>query len=173
MVSIPNQCHEAVGIVEFWNPSKGSLNLEEVVTDIVAFMAEAPRETYRLIIGTDSQNRPAQGKTQFAMAIIIHRVGKGARYYFHRESHRIIRSLPQRLYTEAAMSVELGEKVQHYLREAGALRDIEVHLDIGEEGASRQLIREVVGWVTSSGYTAKIKPDSFGASKVADKYTKA
>ncbi|MBX6394639.1 MAG: ribonuclease H-like YkuK family protein [Alicyclobacillaceae bacterium] len=159
--------------MEFWNPSRGSLDLEQVVADIVDFMKEAPAETYRLIIGTDSQNHPAQGTTTFAVAIIIHRVGKGARYYFRRESHRLIRSLSQRLYAEAAMSVELGEQVQRYLREAGALQDIEVHLDIGEEGASRQLIREVVGWVTSSGYTAKIKPDSFGASKVADKYTKA
>lgn len=162
-----------MGEVKFWNPSRGSLELAQVVEDVVAFMEEAPKETYRLIIGTDSQNRPAQGITVFAMAIIIHRVGKGARYYFRKESHRLIRSLPQRLYAEAAMSVELGERVQHFLRAAGALQDIEVHLDIGEEGASRQLIREVVGWVTSSGYTAKIKPDSFGASKVADKYTKA
>jgi predicted RNase H-related nuclease YkuK (DUF458 family) len=45
-------------------------------------------------------------------------------------------------------------------------------LDVGEKGQTKDLIREVVGMVVGSGFDARIKPDSFGASKVADKYTK-
>jgi len=33
------------------------------------------------------------------------------------------------------------------------------------------MIKEVVGMVTGNGFTAKTKPDSYGASKVADKHT--
>ncbi|HRU32970.1 MAG TPA: ribonuclease H-like YkuK family protein, partial [bacterium] len=47
-----------------------------------------------------------------------------------------------------------------------------IHVDIGMKGETRQLIKEVVGMITSSGYSAKIKPESFGASKVADKHSK-
>jgi predicted RNase H-related nuclease YkuK (DUF458 family) len=50
--------------------------------------------------------------------------------------------------------------------------DLEIHLDVGQEGATKSLIREVVGMVTGSGFDAKIKPESYGASAVADKYTK-
>ena len=48
---------------------------------------------------------------------------------------------------------------------------IEVHSDIGNHGKTKELIQEVVSWINASGYAAQIKPESFGASKVADKYT--
>ena len=50
--------------------------------------------------------------------------------------------------------------------------NVEIHLDVGENGQTRGLIREVVGMVVGSGFDARIKPDSFGAMTVADKYTK-
>ena len=50
--------------------------------------------------------------------------------------------------------------------------DVEIHLDVGNNGATQTLIKEVVGMVVGSGFNARIKPDSYGASSVADKYTK-
>jgi predicted RNase H-related nuclease YkuK (DUF458 family) len=50
--------------------------------------------------------------------------------------------------------------------------DIEIHLDVGEQGKTKEIVREVVGMVTGSGFDARIKPESYGASSVADKYTK-
>jgi len=50
---------------------------------------------------------------------------------------------------------------------------IEIHIDIGQRGETRAMIQEVVGWVTSVGYTVKIKPYSYGASSVADRLTKS
>ncbi|HAA34763.1 MAG TPA: hypothetical protein DCD97_05580, partial [Firmicutes bacterium] len=41
-----------------------------------------------------------------------------------------------------------------------------------EAGDTKELIREVVGMVIGSGFDARIKPESYGASKVADRYTK-
>jgi len=49
---------------------------------------------------------------------------------------------------------------------------VEIHLDVGRSGETRELIREVVGMVAGSGFDAKIKPESYGASSVADKHTK-
>ena len=49
--------------------------------------------------------------------------------------------------------------------------DLEIHVDVGTVGPTREMIKEVVGMVTGSGYTAKTKPESFGASVVADKHT--
>jgi predicted RNase H-related nuclease YkuK (DUF458 family) len=50
--------------------------------------------------------------------------------------------------------------------------DVEVHVDIGQNGDTKELIREVVGWVMGSGFKVKIKPNACGATKVADRYTK-
>lgn len=50
--------------------------------------------------------------------------------------------------------------------------NIEIHLDIGRNGETRDLIKEVVGMVVGNGYEAKIKPSAYAASHVADRYTK-
>jgi uncharacterized protein len=159
-------------VVKFMNPTKGALTLEQVVDDMIQFVENAPAEPYRVIIGSDSQNHPGKGTTTFVTAIIIHRVGKGARYYFHRLQQRAVRSLRQRIYTEALLSLETCGELTRLLHERQREWNLEVHVDVGEKGATKSLIKEVVGWITQSGYQATIKPDSFGASKVADRYTR-
>ena len=47
-----------------------------------------------------------------------------------------------------------------------------IHLDIGENGPTKSLIRELEGWVTAMGYDYAIKPDSYAASTIADLYSK-
>ncbi|MFY9360598.1 MAG: ribonuclease H-like YkuK family protein, partial [Limnochordia bacterium] len=39
-------------------------------------------------------------------------------------------------------------------------------------GATKSLVKEVVCMVNGSGFLCKVKPDSYGASSVADRYTK-
>ncbi len=50
---------------------------------------------------------------------------------------------------------------------------LEIHLDVGEKGLTREILNVVVGMVKGSGYVAQIKPDAFAASCVADKHTKS
>jgi predicted RNase H-related nuclease YkuK (DUF458 family) len=100
-------------------------------------------------------------------------VGKGARYYYHKRWHRKISSLRQRIFYEAALSLETASEVARRLAENGhADLNVEIHLDVGPGGQTKDLIREVVGMVVGSGFDARIKPDACGASKVADKFTK-
>ncbi|HAP31591.1 MAG TPA: hypothetical protein DCQ14_00835 [Firmicutes bacterium] len=156
----------------FTSPSKGKLTLQETFADIIAFVREHPKEKYKLIIGTDSQTHHDK-ETTFVAAIIIHRVGKGGRYYFYREQRRFLESLRQRIFFEASLSLDVAGRFSALLAENGyAQLDVEIHLDVGEAGDTKELIREVVGMVIGSGFDARIKPDSYGASKVADKYTK-
>ena len=54
----------------------------------------------------------------------------------------------------------------------GLEAEMPAHLDVGDKGETREIIRELVGMVTGSGYAARTKPDSFGASKVADRHSK-
>ena len=158
--------------MEFFNPSRGKLSFEETFQELVGYISKRPRERYQLIIGTDSQTH-LNKDVQFVTAIVIHRVGKGGRYFFRRDKLSYIESLRQRIYFETSMSLEVASRLTARLAENGYSHlDIEIHLDVGENGETKDIIREVVGMVIGSGYDARIKPDSYGATKVADKYTK-
>ncbi|MBL0389072.1 ribonuclease H-like YkuK family protein [Tumebacillus sp. ITR2] len=160
--------------MDFVNPTRGNLSLPLVVRDMLDFIGEAPESEYRIIIGSDSQNKESRHRTTFVTAIIVHRIGKGARYYFHRRSRPLIKNMRQRIFTEASLSLlvcgELREQLALLNREQK--RNLEVHLDVGRNGATQALIKELTSWVEGSGYEAKIKPDSYVASKVADRYTR-
>ncbi len=157
---------------EFVSPTRGLMSLDEVVDDVLSQVNERPQDEFRIVVGTDSQAKVSRQSVTFVTALIVHHVGKGARYYIHREHQSHIYSLRQRMFTEASYSLSLGGILTDRLHALGADLSFEVHLDVGEKGATRQLIREIVAWITASGYEARIKPDSFGASKVADRYTR-
>ncbi|KPV44638.1 ribonuclease H-like YkuK family protein [Alicyclobacillus ferrooxydans] len=156
----------------FYSPSKGLLTLDEVVEDVLCEVEGSEDNEFRIMVGTDSQPKPASHSVTFVTAIIVHHVGKGGRYYVHREQHHHTYALRQRMMTEAAYSLQIGGLLSEKLNTSEKTWSIEVHLDIGEQGATKQVVREIVSWITSSGYEAKIKPDAYGASKVADRYTK-
>jgi uncharacterized protein len=158
--------------VKFRSPSKGILSLNRMYQDIVDYVSDQPESRYKLIIGTDSHGS-FQEKVCFVTAVIIHRVGKGGRYYFCRQSQNYMGSLRQRIYYETYLSLEVASRLTAKMAANGeSALNIEIHLDVGTRGDTRDIIKEVVGMVVGSGYEACIKPDSYGASKVADKYTK-
>lgn len=157
-------------VSEFTSPTVGKLTFEEMFADLTAYMNEEPEAEYKIIIGTDSQ---ARDDTVFVTAVIVHRVGKGARYYYQKQRRRKIESLRQKILFEASLSLNLAARLADRLTWNGKVEpNVEIHLDVGTGGETRDLIREVVGMVTGSGFDAKIKPESYGASKVADKHTK-
>jgi predicted RNase H-related nuclease YkuK (DUF458 family) len=104
----------------------------------------------------------------------IHRKGKGGRYFYAKEYKKMARAaLHQRLFYEASKSLAVAMRLTEKMAENGHFEmDVQIHLDIGTKGDTKELIRELVGMVTGSGFDARIKPESYGASKVADKYTK-
>ncbi|MBS4023280.1 MAG: ribonuclease H-like YkuK family protein [Dethiobacter sp.] len=158
--------------MDFTSPTLGELSFDETFAEVIAYTEDRPQEQYKLIIGTDSQAHFRQDVC-FVTAIIIHRVGKGARYFYKRQKHRYMESLRQRIYYETFLSLEVAASMAAKLAANGNSRlNIEIHLDVGEKGDTKEMIREVVGLVIGSGFRACIKPLSYGASKVADKHTK-
>lgn len=134
-------------------------------------MALGERSPYNLIVGTDSQKD--HGEVRFVTAVVIHRIGKGGRFYYQTQYERPMKSLRQRMLYEASLSLGLASRLSERLSQIGVgLDHIEIHLDVGYNGPTSEVIREVVGMIAGSGFDAKIKPDSFAASSVADKFTK-
>ena len=154
----------------FYSPTKGAMSFYAVLNDMVTYIEQSPHDRYRIIVG---HRLPAGRRDVLRDGVIIHREGKGARYYWTREVDPTPYRLRQRIFYEASRSLALASELTGWLAENGlADLDVEIHLDIGEHGHTRDLIKEVVGMVVGSGFDARIKPDSYGASKVADKYTK-
>jgi hypothetical protein len=80
--------------------------------------------------------------------------------------------LRQRMYEEAMMSLDMAETVLALLHKDGITKyNVEIHVDIGTFGDTREMITEIVGMIRGSGYIVKTKPESYAASKVADRYT--
>ncbi len=160
----------------FISPTKGELLLEEVIGEIAGFIGEGPDLGYTLVIGTDSQVKRENGaqEVDFVTAVIIHRQGKGGGYFWRRIRDQRIYSLKQKILTEAYYSLEWAGKIVPLLKQAifgFAPYELEIHVDVGEVGRTREMIKEVVGMITGNGYVAKTKPYSYGASSVADKHT--
>jgi predicted RNase H-related nuclease YkuK (DUF458 family) len=159
----------------FISPTDGKMTTEKVVRSLVKFMNAEPDYFYRLVIGTDSKSGKltrAQA-VDFVTAIVIHRMGKGGRYFWQKNKVEKIGSLRDKIYTETLLSIELASKLvpefSHKLN--GQRYKVEIHIDVGEVGPTREMIKEVVGMVNGNGFTAKTKPESYGASNIADKHT--
>jgi len=160
---------------KFISPTKGPLSISQVVREVSSFVDEDPTRFYRLVIGTDSQTRKINGKAEidFVTAIVVHRKGRGARYFWKKEKVYREPVLRDKIYTETSMSLDLAHNIVPMLRkEISAVKyDFEIHIDVGPIGPTRDMIKEVVGMVNGNGFTAKTKPESWGASSVADKHT--
>jgi len=154
----------------FVSPTYGSLTFGSMFDKLMGYVSENGGQRYRLIIGTDSF---LNSETLFVSAVIIHKIGHGGRYFYKKTRHRKIESMRQRIFYETTMSIELASAIRERL-DANGLggMQVEIHLDVGTNGDTKEIIKEVVGMVTGSGYPAVTKPDSFGASKVADRHSR-
>ncbi len=168
----------------FYSPSEGRMGFTEVVEHIVTLMSEEPEDHYEIVVGSDCHDTPVGERfnrhqreaakappMEFVSAIIVHRLGKGGRYFWRRVREENIYTLRQKIYKEASLSFELARRL---LRELAARTmldyNLEIHIDVGEHGRTRELIDEVVGYIRGSGFAVKTKPDSYAASSVADKH---
>ena len=157
----------------FHSPTKGQMNLEKVVEEISNFINQDNKDRYELVVGTDSNS---ELKADFVTAIIAYRVGKGGRYFWRKTNGgKVYHTIRDRIYEEVSLSLKVAQEMLNYLENFLALKnssnyDLQIHIDVGQKGQTRDMIKEVVGIVRGNGFKAKIKPESYGASIVADKH---
>ena len=152
------------------------LPFSEVINKIENYVSDNPDNEYRVSIGTDSMT---YSTTQFVLAITVHRLHNGGIFFYKRMYHDKIASLRYKLREETAISVEAAELVTDELFDNGIdVTDkhgnihFHIHMDIGPNGPTKELIQELSGWITALGYDFEIKPDSYAASHIADRYSK-
>ena len=161
--------------VFFNNPTLGKQSLRRVILEVANFIKSDPQYFYHLVIGTDSQDHVGNGSSflNLVSAVVIYKEGCGGRYFWHKEKLPASRSLREKIYKETLTSLDLAQELLPLLRKKlnGDEYDLEIHIDVGNAGQTRDMIKEVVAMVGGNGFKAKTKPGSYGASSVADKYT--
>ncbi len=159
-------------IDQFRSPSFGLLDLPALVSRVVAFIEKENNSHFRIIIGTDSE-LTNQSTAHFVSAVVVHHVGHGGVYFWGQETKSGIKDLRQRMYEEATYSLTLAQRLLDEFKERELPLDkiLEIHVDVGQNGDTRTMISEIVGMIKGSGFVCKTKPDSFGASNVADRHT--
>ncbi|MFN3282661.1 MAG: ribonuclease H-like YkuK family protein [Pseudothermotoga sp.] len=145
------------------SPTYGSIDVETAKRIISNFKDHSP---FKIYIGTDSDAR--DGVVTFATVLIVYKVGVGATYlYTLRREYRHY-DMFTRLFQETHMSLEMA----NFAKEMLNLTSPEIHLDVGYDGASREVLSAVVGYVKGMGYSYKLKPWAFAATKIAHRHTK-
>jgi len=165
---------------EFYSPTKGNLGFAEVLKEIKEYISAEPSLFYDIVVGCDS---PSSDKPFFPIAIVILRKGFGGRFFLKKmhypdaELKRFVNvptNWKQRILQEVYLSCELALMLREVLDKelVGANYQFAyIHADVGEHGKTKEMVREVTGLIKGSGFEPMIKPYSFAASVVADRYT--
>lgn len=164
----------------FSSNTHGETNVEKMISIIRDFIDEIPSDNYKLVIGTDShekkcvdENKNTTKEISLVTAVVLHRKGYGGKYFWLKQKPKQIHSLSEKIKEETNASLLFALSFVPELKKTlnGQSPKLEIHLDVGNKGETRKMIGEVVGMITANGFEAKTKPDSYGASKVADKHT--
>lgn len=156
--------------ITFNSPLGVRMDMEQVVEEIKRFAQDDPRYKYAVIIGTDSE-AVNEKEGDFVTAIVVRRIGNGGKYFWRRFKQGPFHTLRNRIINEVMISLELAKQV---LEELSRVDDVdfqfEVHVDIGNQGKTREMMNEVAGMIRAYNFEYKTKPESYAASSVADKH---
>ena len=163
----------------FTSQTYGRLEINEIPEKLNKFYQDHKvfEEDMSIIIGTDSQNF-SDTKQVSVIAIICK--GHGGIFFYEISRLPKIKDVRQKLHTETQSSLEIADKLVEILESDTQYEELylncnlSIHIDAGNSpvGKTRELIPELVGWVSSMGYECKVKPASYVASSIADKISK-
>lgn len=139
----------------------GNVTIKEMV-DIIKNQPEG----CKIIVGTDSQERDK--KERLVRVVTVWNVGYGGFFFYDIIWLPIFKSLRNKIFTEISYSINLAMELSKFQE----IDDIEIHVDIGENGPTKEFMKEIYGWIHGIGFKCSIKPYSFAASSIADKFSK-
>ncbi len=165
----------------FYNPTRGNLLLNEVMEEMICYMETRPEMFYDIIVGCDSSSGD---EPHFPLAVAILRVGEGGRFFLKKIKYpssfnRKFINWRNRILQEVLLSCELAlflrenfnKKIQNLPNNNFRYQIRYIHADIGENGQTKDMIKELAGLIKGNGFEPKIKPESCIASTLADRYS--
>jgi predicted RNase H-related nuclease YkuK (DUF458 family) len=123
-----------------------------------------------IYIGCDSKTRELT--TTYVCAICFHSTKGGHIIYEKkREHHSVSPNVRYKLWNEIEYVKNVADLVTEILIENDFDINIQVHVDIGNNGKSSFIKNESIGFITAFGYHCKTKPGAWAASFAADRFT--
>jgi predicted RNase H-related nuclease YkuK (DUF458 family) len=173
---------ESIKEGKFFSPSKGSMDFQEVIREIYNYISAEPEFFYDVIVGCDS---PSSDKPFFPIAIVVLKTGAGGRFFLKKMHYsdnylkrftNVPTNWKQRILQEVYLSCELALTLREVLEKE--LKPSEklnyqfqyIHADVGEQGKTKEMVKEVTGLIKANGFEPRIKPFSFAASVVIHKF---
>ncbi len=165
---------------KFFNPTVGSIEFDDVIMEMTNYMIEGPKEEYDIVVGCDSSS---ESKPHFPVAVVILRKGRGGRFFLKKTDYSVLSktkfgSWKERILEEVFLSCQLAVTMKEELQKAvGRLPHRPnyefqyIHADIGENGITKDMIKEVTALIRGNGFKAKVKPEAYAASIIADRFT--
>ena len=164
------------------NAERTKVTFSEAIKVIADYIRANPNAEYDITVGTDSQTHKY---CRMVEVICICRVGDGGIFFYRREDIPKIKVLKEKIIEETNRSIEnatgfIGKLQEELLEDNIDLDEMfleerltfAVHADIGKRGKTKELIKEICAWIEASGFEARIKPDSYAASGVANMLSK-
>lgn len=165
---------------EFYNPTCGNLSADDAIKEMINYMKEKPDKYYEVIVGCDSSSGI---DPHFPIAVAILRIGEGGRFFLRKvvyssSMNKKFIFWKNRILEEVLLSCELALSLREDLKKKteslGSNLNYQfryIHADIGENGKTKDMIKELTGLIRGNGFEPKIKPESYVASIVADRYS--
>ncbi|MCM1988338.1 ribonuclease H-like YkuK family protein [Oceanirhabdus seepicola] len=148
----------------------GEIDFNQVCNKIRIYIEKDMHSDYVISVGTDSQS--VNGVTRMVSVISVIRKTKGGIFFYDITNVKKIYDLRQKLFTETQYSLDLALKVKEFIKKNHINSSFEVHIDMGYNGETNCLIKEIKGWVIGLGFKCCMKPDSYTSSTIADKISK-
>ncbi len=151
-----------------------------MIKEIFAYMSEKPEKFYDIVVGCDSSSGE---EPNFPIVIVVLRKGLGGRFFIKNVKYPALNNKKfynwkQRILEEVFLSCQLAlflrENIKETLKSFSVIPNYQfkyIHADVGENGQTRDMIKEVVGLIRGTGFEPKIKPESYVASTVADRFS--
>lgn len=159
----------------FFNLTKGNLKIEQVIEEIKNYILEKPEKAYDIIVGCDSSSSE---EPNFPLAVVVLRIGEGGRFFLKRINYRDRKffnwktRILEEVFLSCQLALYLREQFDVKLKKENFNYQFKyIHADVGENGKTKDMIKEVTGLIRGNGFEPKIKPESFVASSVADRFT--
>ena len=154
--------------MKFKSPTYGTLEKEQVFKYLKKTILQE-KGNYKVIVGTDSQNTY---KTKMVVVICLINEGRGGVFFYHIDMLPKIKNLNTKIYTETEKSLEIARELNEYFHNEGIRANVEIRVDMGHGGKTKDLMQSILGWITAEGFVAKIKDESYVASTIADRISK-
>lgn len=147
----------------------GEVGFNRMIELIENYVNQKPQYEYKISVGTDSQNFDL---TKVVIVVAVNRIGNGGIFFYDIKRVKKITNLRQKIFYETNLSLKLATKISQKFHLENFNYNVDIHVDIGDNGPSSKIIPEIISWVTSLGFACKTKPYSYTASCIANRYSK-